>query len=337
LKVLFVVKWAREKWYHKTMKKLLSKLAVIGGGLSLVSIFAMVGKYKQSEPVELASTPTDLSWKSWKKALLKTKDAFGDKDVGTLAASIAYGGTLAFFPLVVASVAIAGSILSEETIKTTVEGMSQYLPQDVAALISTQLVSAMDSHATNVLIAIAGVLLALFGVSGAMTNLINSLNRIYERKETRHFVKVRVLSLGLTSLMVVGMLVVLPLVVLGSDLLRTLGVPEAGIVAFSIVRWIGLAAVMSIGLSFIYRFAPDRPRAKWQWVSWGAIIATILWLVATFLFFIYVQNFSNFSNSYSLFAGIIVLMMWLNYSGMAILVGAEVNHQLEKRSAAATT
>lgn len=319
------------------MKKMLSKFTIFAGIAAGIAALASTERYRRVKPVELASTPTDLSWKSWKKALLETKDAFGDKGVGTLAASIAYGGTLAFFPLVVASVAIAGSVMSEANIKDVVSGMAVYLPQDIATLISTQLVSAMDNHSTNVLVAIAGVLLALFGVSGAMNNLINSLNRIYERKETRHFLKVRLLSLGLTSLMIIGMLIVLPLVVLGTNMLRDWHVPEAAIVLFGILRWVGLALVMSIGLSFIYRYAPDRPKAKWQWVSWGAIIATLLWLLATFLFFLYVQNFSNFSNSYSLFAGIIVLMMWLNYSGLAILVGAEVNHQLEEHSLDSTS
>ena len=319
------------------MKKILSKITLFAGIATGIAALASTERYRRVKPVELASTPTDLSWKSWKKALLETKDAFGDKDVGTLAASIAYGGTLAFFPLVVASVAIAGSVMSEASIKAVVSGMAVYLPHDIATLISTQLVSAMNNHSTNILVAIAGVLLALFGVSGAMNNLINSLNRIYERKETRHFLKVRLLSLGLTSLMIIGMLIVLPLVVLGTDMLRDWHVPEVAIVLFGILRWVGLALVMSVGLSFIYRYAPDRPKAKWQWVSWGAIIATLVWLLATFLFFLYVQNFSNFSNSYSLFAGIIVLMMWLNYSGMAILVGAEVNHQLEEHSLGTTS
>ena len=124
---------------------------------------------------------------------------------------------------------------------------------------------------------------------------------------------------------------------LGGDLLGSIGLPEWLVLTFSIARWFLLAIVMSVGLAVIYRYAPDRQKTRWQWVSWGAIIATLLWLVATAVLFIYIQNFANFSQSYSLFAGIIVLMMWLNYTGLIVLVGAEVNHQLEKRTVIPTT
>lgn len=319
------------------MKRPRKYLAPLLIGLTSLSAIAVGGVMAKRDSRELASTPTDLSWANWRRALLETKKAFGDKDVGTLAASVAYGGTLAFFPLVVAMVAIAGSMMSPEQIRHVVDGMASYLPEDIASLITAQLTNAMGKHSANTIAAIVGVGLALFGVSGAMNNLINALNRIYERKENRNFLRVRATSLFLTTLMVIGMLIILPLLILGSGMLRAWHIPEVAIAVFGVVRWVILAIVMVCGLSFIYRVAPDRPNAKWQWVSWGAIIATLLWLVVTALFFIYVQNFSNFSSSYSLFAGIIVLMMWLNYSGMIILAGAEVNHQLEKRAKNSTS
>ena len=320
-----------------TKRKSVQQIIVLGAIVSLLRRIFSNKHRRKEESREPASTPTDLSWESWKKALIETKKAFGDKDLSTLAASIAYGGTLAFFPLIVASVAIGGIALSDKDIQEVVKEMSTFLPSDIASLISTQLNAAIKNQSANIAIAVAGILLALFGVSGAMNNLTNSLNKIYERKETRHIIRIYAQSLGLTALMIVGMIIVLALITLGPDMFEKLGVPHYGIVIFSVLRWILLALLMTFGLSFIYRFAPDRPTAKWQWVSWGAIIATLLWLVLTALFFIYVQNFSNFSSSYSLFAGIIVLMMWLNYSGMVILLGAEVNHQLEKRSSVPAT
>ena len=285
---------------------------------------------------EPASTPTDLSWQSWKRALLRTKDAIGDKNLAPLAASVAYGGTLAFFPLVVACVAIASIVISPEQINDIVDALAQFLPADIAGLLSAQLENAMDNESANTLIAIAAIALALFGVSGAMNSLVNALNVAYDVKETRGIVKTRLVSLVLTCMMIVGFLIMLPLIAVGGDLLRTFGMPEFVIITFSILRWVILAVVMTFGLALIYRYAPDRPNARWQWVSWGAIMATILWLVVTALFFIYAQNFAGFSDSYSLFAGIIVLMMWLNFTGLIVLVGAEVNHQLEERTVTPT-
>lgn len=315
------------------MKSRITSLAYVIIGTIAGLSFLRYGARKLNPPGELASTPHDLSWQSWKRALLETKDAIFDKNLMMLASAVAYGGTLAFFPLVVASVAIASIIISPEQISDVVEAIGVYLPSDIAGLLSAQLTNAIDNKSANTLVAVAAIALALFGVSGAMSSLVNALNVAYETKETRNFIKARLVSIALTAMMILGLLIILPLIALGGDMLRYFGAPETFVVIFSVLRWLILALVMVFGLAVIYRYAPDRKNAPWQWVSWGAIMATILWMLITVVFFIYVQHFSRFSDSYSLFAGIIVLMMWLNFSGLVILIGAEVNRQLEKRTA----
>lgn len=282
--------------------------------------------------VGVAATPKELSARSWKKALIETKNAIGKRNLGMLAAAIAYGGALAFFPFVVATVAITSIVLVPDQIRDIVDGLDAYLPQDIASLLSAQLTNALDSQSANVAVAVVAIGIALFGVSSAMNSLVNALNIAYDVEETRHIVKVRLVSLVLAVCTVIGLLLVIPLIVLGEGMLRDWGVPEAIVALFSVLRWIILAVIMACGLSVVYRYAPNRANAKWQWVSWGAVMATLLWLAVTALFFVYVQNFASFSQSYSLFAGIIVLMMWLNFTGLIILVGAAVNHQLERRT-----
>lgn len=312
----------------------LKRIAIVFG---LLAVGLGAGKLAKSSNVELASTPTNLSWESWKHALLKTKDAIGNKNLSMLASGIAYGGTLAFFPLVIACVAIASIAISDEQINDVVASIAAFLPSDMAGLLTAQLTNAMNSESANILIAIAAIAFALFGVSGAMNSLVNALNVAYRANENRGAIKVRLVSLGLTGMLVLGLLIALPLIGLGGDILRSFGVPEPFVWVFSIVRWLLLAVVMAVGLAIAYRYAPDRKNARWQWVSWGAIMATLLWLVVTAFFFVYIQNFANFSESYSLFAGIIVLMMWLNFTGLIVLIGAEVNHQLEKRTVLPTS
>lgn len=304
----------------------------IGAVVGIIGAALMTCQIVGDKTPELASTPKDLSWSSWKKAFLKTKDAIGNKNLSMLASGIAYGGTLAFFPLVVACVAIASIVIDQSQINDVVAAISSFLPSDMAGLLTAQLTNAINSESTNVLIAIAAIALALFGVSGAMSSLVNGLNVAYQVDETRNIVKVRLVSLGMTCLLVVGLLMVLPLIALGGDILRMFGMPDVVVWIFSGLRWVLLAAVMVISLAVVYRYAPNRSQVRWQWVSWGAIMATLLWLLVTAVFFVYVQNFANFSESYSLFAGIIVLMMWLNFTGLIVLVGAEVNHQLEART-----
>jgi membrane protein len=316
----------------KFLKKNTVLYGAIGTVVGLIGSVFVARKVAQSRNVELASTPKDLSWGSWKKALLKTKDAISNKNLSMLASGIAYGGTLAFFPLVIACVAIASIVIDKNQIQDVVNAISSFLPSDMASLLTAQLKNAVNNESANFVVAIIAIAIALFGVSGAMNSLVSALNVAYKTKETRNFIKVRLISIGLTVVLIIGLLIVLPLIGLGSDILRHFGVPEILVGIFSVVRWILLAAVMTIGLAVIYRYAPNRKNARWQWVSWGAVIATILWLIVTTVFFIYLQNFANFSQSYSLFAGIIVLMMWLNFTGLIVLLGAEVNSQLEERT-----
>lgn len=322
------------------LSKLTENRTIVGGAIGVViGLLGILFSARQlitSSNDALASTPRDLSWRSWKKALLKTKDAFGNKNLSMLAASIAYGGTLAFFPLVIACVAIASIIITPEQINEIVVNISSFLPSDMASLLTAQLTNAMNNESANIVVAVVAIALALFGVSGAMNSLVGALNMVYQTEETRSAVKVRLVSIGLTCMMVAGLLIILPLIALGGDILRSIGAPEVFVWVFSVMRWALLAVLMTTGLAVIYRYASDRPNAPWQWVSWGAIMATLLWLVVTALFFVYVQNFANFSESYSLFAGIIILMMWLNFTGLIVLVGAEVNYQLEKRTVVPT-
>lgn len=311
-----------DKSSSKVIYTILATVLVVAGTVAAV---------KKTRNRLRPDNPAELSWASWKQALIETKNAIGNKNLGMLASGIAYGGTLAFFPLVVACVAIASMVISQDQINDVVANISAFLPSDMAGLLTAQLTNAVSNESANFLVAVAAIALALFGVSGAMNSLVTSLNVAYQAEETRGFIKVRLLSIGLTCLMILGILIILPLIALGGGLLRDVGVPEVFVGVFSVLRWFLLAMVMVVGLAIIYRYGPDRrPNTRWQWVSWGAVMATLLWLIVTALFFIYVQNFSNFSDSYSLFAGIIVLMIWLNLSGLIVLVGAEVNNRLER-------
>jgi membrane protein len=121
------------------------------------------------------------------------------------------------------------------------------------------------------------------------------------------------------------------------DWLAGLGVPGYLVMFLSIVRWLLLIGIIMLALAALYRYGPNRQNPKWQWVSWGAIAATMLWLLATIAFFVYARYFAHFSDSYSLFAGIIVMMTWFNLSALTFLIGAEVNHNLEKQTNGDTT
>lgn len=268
--------------------------------------------------------------KKVKPIVREIRRGFEDRNLGMLAASIAYGGTLAFFPLVVASVAIASSIIKPEQLREVVYGLEYYLPKDISSLVTTQITNAMEQGASNIWIAAIAIGIAVFGVSGAMHSIISAVNIAYGIKDSRGLVKVRLLSIAFSFVMIIGMLTVLMLVMVGDDMLIRWNFPAATVTAFSFLRWVLLALIAAVGVGIFYRYAPDRKRGEWKWISWGSAVATSFWLLGTVLFFVYIQYFARLSDSYSLFAGIIALMLWLNFSGLALLVGAQVDKALEK-------
>jgi membrane protein len=271
----------------------------------------LTGTDKNPKSKELASSPDDWSWKSWKRSFMEAKDAINDKNIG-----------------------IAGILVEPSKVQVIALEISQFAPADINKLIVTQLENAAGNVTNNALVAVVGIFLSILGVSGATGNTMRALDVMYEIEKRRAFVEQRTISLLLTLGLIIMMIVIIPLVFAGGDLLRFAGSPAVFIDMFTVIRWILLAGIVMVALAILYHFGPSRPlNTPWQWVSWGAIIATILWVIASALFFIYLQYFANFSNSYSLFAGLIALMIWLNLSSFVVLLGAEVNHRLEKRQA----
>lgn len=273
--------------------------------------------------------PARFSGKNFLTAAKAVRGAFFSGTPGQLAAGVAYYGTLSFFPLVAALVAIASMTLTGAQVVTIANGLATYLPADIASLFSTQLQNAATHQQANFLVMLFALGLSIFGVSGAMDSIIRAVITIYHVKDTRPFWLQKLISLGLTVGFIASMAIVLPLLFVGASFLTRINVPSDLIAIFSILRWVILLVVAMTGLGVVYHFALPGRRA-WRWISWGSVIATALWLAITAVLFIYLQYFANFSNSYSLFAGIIALMIWINFSALAALIGADVDKAFDQ-------
>ena len=283
-----------------------------------------------------AGTPRDFKLKDWKNALLETKNAFTSKSIGILSAGTAYFLTFAVFPALAALVALLSFVLSESQITSAAEALESFLPTDIANLISTQLEAAFANPSSGVLIIIFGILIALVSLSGAMANIIKATNSIYEAEETRKALNLRLVSLVFIAAAGIITVIVVSLLVLNETNLTNFGLPDWLTWSILIIRWAVIALLVTVGLAVFYRYAPDRKNPHWQWVTWGSLIATIVWLLATTLFFIYARYFAHYTESYSVFAGIIVLMIWLNLTAFAVLLGATINYKLENQTRAKT-
>ena len=284
-----------------------------------------------------ARTPREFTLKDWKNALVETKNAIRSKKISILAAGVAYFLTFAVFPAIAAMVAVLSFVLSESQLTAAVKAFETFLPTDIANLISTQLAAALENPSSSALIVIFGILIALFSLSGAVSNSIKATNSIYEVSEMRRFVSLRLISTGFIVAAGIITIIVVSLLVLNETFLVSIGVPQWVAWTILVVRWIIIAAVVTVGLAAFYRYAPNRKNPHWQWVTWGSLIATLLWLIGTTLFFIYARFFAHYTEAYSVFAGIIVLMIWLNLTSFAVLLGAAINFKLENQTRAKTS
>lgn len=274
----------------------------------------------------------DWTWNSWKRVLLQTFHAIGKKDLFTYAAGVAYYGVLSFFPLIVALVSVAGLTAQQHEVEILVQAMGHYLPPDVAVLLTSQIQTAVTHRSGSILALFISVGVSLFGASGAMDMIMTALNKSYEVGEKRGLVKRKLVSILLTVCILVVVSIVAIIFLFGGVLLRNVGLPGWGVTIFLWTRWIFLVVCAIVGLSVLYNHAPNRRnRPNALQVSWGAVIATILWIVVSVLFYAYLQYFGNYSRDYSTYAGIIGLMVWLNYSAFVLLLGAEINYRLESK------
>lgn len=284
-----------------------------------------------------AGTPRDFKLKDWKNALIETKNAFTSKSIGTLAAGTAYFLTFAVFPAIAAIVAILSIALSNAQIKAVSKAFEEYLPTDIANLLSTQLTAALAHPSSTFLIFLVGIIIALLSLTGATAHMIKATNIIYEVEETRNIANLRLTSLIFVGVGGVIALIVVFLLALNESYLLSIGMPGWLAWVILIARWLVVTAVVTIGLAVFYRYAPNRSNPHWQWVTWGSLIATILWLVATTIFFVYTHYIAHYTESYSVFAGILVLMIWLNLTSFAVLIGATINYKLENQTRARTS
>ena len=184
--------------------------------------------------------------------------------------------------------------------------------------------------------AVLAIALALWAASGGMGNLMTAISTAYDEEEKRSFIKKRGLALALTLGAIVFLIVMLGLVAVFPVLADLI---DNGVVRvlLQVVRWVLIAVLVAAALAVLYRVAPDRDATKMRWVSVGAVVATVLWLLASVGFSLYVANFGSYAKTYGAIAGIVVMLMWLWITSYAILLGAEINAESEQQTVRDTT
>jgi membrane protein len=256
--------------------------------------------------------------------------------VPLLAAGVAFYALLALFPAIIAGVSIYGLVADPTTVQDQIDELTGMLSPETADIVGTQLEQVTSGAGGALgLATVIGILTALWSASSGMKALITGVNLAYDETETRKFAKLRGLSIVLT-LGAMALLAVAGATIVGFPPVAD-NLPVALQWVLGILRFALLAALLIFGLAVLYRYAPDRDQPRWTWVSWGSGIATLLWVLASIGFSVYANSFGNYNKTYGALAGVIILMFWLFLTAYVVLLGAELNTEMELQTARDTT
>lgn len=264
--------------------------------------------------------------------LICTRRHIGNHNLSALAGGAAFQALLTLFPALTAIVSVYGLVADPNMVERQITSMHGVLPPEAITLIATWLQALVQGPIERFGVGlIVSILLALWSMWAASGMLITAVNVCYGEEETRGFVSfnLRALALG-AGLALFGATALALFAVLPAALaLLRLADPWHEVVGF--LRWPILAGVAILALAIVYRYAPDRAQPRWQWISWGAVAATALWLAGSIGFTGYVATIGSYDKTYGSLGALIILLLWFYLTAYVILAGAELNAEIERR------
>lgn len=285
-----------------------------------------------------ATSPWAIPFAGWKEILWRVKQNIADDHVGLVSAGVAFYGLIAIFPSLAALLSIAALFLDAGEIAARIGSVVAVLPTNAAEIIRAQVAELTSgSDAATGFAALFGFALALYGAMKGVRTLIEGMNIAYDEAETRSFFRLNATVFLLTAGLIVGVLSALLVIFVVPVILDYAGLSDIAERAVAILQWPVLAALTILGLAVIYRYGPDRADAKWVWISPGALLATALWIAGTAGFTLYAENFGNYNETYGTIGGVMALLAWLWLSSYIVILGAQLNAEVEYQTTRDTT
>lgn len=291
-----------------------------------------------SERGREADGPGEIPKRGLRDVLKRVYEGMDADNLSLAAAGVAFYALLALFPALAALVSIFGLLADPATITAQLAEVRQLIPAEVFAIINDQLTAVAGSSNTALSFGfVVGLVLSIWSANKGMKAMLMGLNIVYNQREKRGFIKLNLMSLGMTFGATLVVVVALFIIVAVPIVLDFVGLGVIADWTVLIVRWPLIAAAVILGLGLLYRFGPDRRPAKWRWLSWGAVGATVVWAIASAGFSFYVANFDSYNETYGSMGAVIILLMWFYITAFITLLGAELNAELEHQTAVDST
>jgi membrane protein len=285
-----------------------------------------------------ATRPTEIPAKGWKDVLARVVSEVSQDRVLMIAAGVTFYGLLALFPALSALVSIYGLVFDPATVQQQLQSLAGLLPEGAMAVVGEELTRLTSQSGSDLSLAFAGSLLvSLWSANAGVKALFEAMNVAYDEEEKRGFVKLTLVSLAFTLaallaiVVALGSLVVLPLV------LESFGFGSLGQALVRIAGALVLVLLFVGGLAALYRYGPSRARADWRWITPGSILTLVVWVIASALFSWYAANLGSYNATYGSLGSVIGFLFWMWISATIVIVGAELNAELEHQTARDTT
>lgn len=272
----------------------------------------------------------DLGKSDWWAIAQATLSQIGTDRVTAVAGGITFFGLLSLFPALTAFVSVYGLVADPATISGHLDMLETFLPQGALGIIRDQVQAITSSPGTALSLAgIGGLLVAFYSANGGMKALLSALNVAFFQTETRGFLKLNLVSMAFTLGGLVMIVLMLGIIAVIPILLQMLPLADSTSALVGVARWPIMFGVLILALAALYRWGPDAPDSRWRWISPGAVIAAVGLVLTSILFSWYAANFADYNETYGSLGAVIALMMWLWFASTVVLVGAEVNSEIE--------
>jgi membrane protein len=285
-----------------------------------------------------ATHPFQIPWRGWRDIIWRTYKEMQSDRLLSIAGGVSFFALLAIFPAITALVSAYGMFFNPATITNNLNFAGDVVPGNVLSIVQEQATRiAANSNRTLSVGLIVGILVSLWSAMSGIKAMIDALNVIYEQQDSRSFFKLNLVALMFTLIGYAAFLLAAAAVLFVPLMFSFIGLESVTATVARFVRWPALCLILLIGLALLYRYGPDRRTARWQWVSVGSVFAAVTWIAASYLFSWYLASFANYNATYGSLGAVIGLMMWLWISTIVVLLGAELNAEIEHQTARDST
>lgn len=278
-------------------------------------------------------SPTGLTVRTWFGVLRRTASEFGNDSLTDLAAALTYYGVLAIFPALIALVSVLG-LVGHSATQPLIENLGKVAPGPAKSIFTSAIENLQRSRSTAGIVFVVALAGAFWSASGYVAAFMRASNRIYDIEEGRPFWKTIPVRLAVTIVLVVMLVASSFAVVVTGGLARQvgnlIGVGSTAVTVWDIAKWPVLLLVVSAMFAILYWASPNVKHEGFRWLTPGGVLAVVIWVLASVLFALYVTNFRSYNKTYGTLAAIVVFLVWLWISNIAVLLGAELNAELER-------